>query len=518
VVTTSIRTWKIAALVIILAAVMVVTSVSLVSLAATAPGTGSAAPGLSESSASANVSVGAFSSATAISSAFWGVNVEPTQRFTSSDADSVAATPVTYVRFPGGQLGEEFNYTSGVVTSTTGAQTTSLTSTASFVTNCKLFGCKAIMQLPAEIDHPATAAYYASYVVHTLGYQPAYWEFGNDPSGWTHYGQPWSDWKTRSGNITPLPFANLVQTYITAVLKVDSAAKFIALGAGMGGKNYAEAWVKELASVDGHQLSGISVHSYIIGGPSKPTDAQLFANLNGKYSLTSQVTADRAYIKAACPTCTDLDVFVSEINAAEDGGYVNLLTSFAGPLYLAAETTQGLANHVSNLDWFCYDCTFNGAWSQKPAQWQMQYYLFSDVMTQLKTKTLTTTVKGPDTFYGMATYDSTGLSLLLVNVGSSSVSAGLSQSGFILNRAGVTELSWQSGASQPTKSSVTLKSALTVPGMSIILLTVGSAGAKSPSGSSVTPALALDTGAGAGSPIAVPAGGEGPIMLRELSR
>ncbi|MGC2288635.1 MAG: hypothetical protein WA688_02095 [Thermoplasmata archaeon] len=507
---------------VILAVVLLVTSMGIASMSATAPGATS--PVSSGPTALATIVAGSFSNATAISSAFWGVNVAVTQRFNGADATSVAATPVTYVRFPGGTLGEEFNYTSGTLTAVDGSQKATRTTTADFVTSCKQFNCEAIMQLPAEIDRPATAADYASYVVKTLKYQPAYWEIGNDPSGWTHFGVPWSEWKTeKGGNTTPAPFANLVHAYITAILAVDPAAKFIALGAGAG-KNYQEGWVKELAIVDGHLLSGISVHSYIQGnGPSNPTDAELFANLNGFYSLPAQITADRSYIKAACPSCTNLDVFVSEINAAEDNSYDNLLPTFAGTLYLAAETVQGLALHETNLDWFAYDSHFSGSWSTGPKKWQMQYYLFSDIMPQLKTKTLSTTVTGPSTFYGIATYDSTGLSLLLVNVNTTkAVEIDPALVGFILGRSGVTEDSWQDGAKLPTTSSVTLSSSLKVPPLSIVVLTVGSAGTKSPGQAAVAAsAFALAGSAGpvpganaAGSPfVASPVGVDRPVLV-----
>jgi hypothetical protein len=465
----------------LLALVMAVTSAGIFSVTGLGNGGAFGLAPASTNPAAGSVVVGAFADMSPIPKQFWGVNVAATHQFSTADAAAVAATPVTYVRFPGGSLGEEFNYTSGVITSPNGAQSHAATSIQTFVASCKTFHCQAILQLPAEIDRPATAAYYASYVVNTLGYQPAYWEIGNAPSGWNHFGVPWSNWKNGGGgNTTPLPFANLVHNYITAILAVDPAAKFLALGAGLGGKNYAKAWVEDLAKVDGHLLAGISVHSYILGGPSNPSDSDLFANLNGFYSLPAQIKADRAYIKDACSSCS-LQMFVSEINAAEDSSYVALLPSFAGTLYLAAEATQGLNLQASNLDWFAYNSHFAGSWSQHRLKWQMQYYLFSDIMTQLKSGTLPTTVTGPSTLYAATTYDTSGLALLMVNVATgNSVKVNLASSGFILGRAGVTEYSWTTSTNQPTKSTVTLSSSITLAPKSMVLLKVDAAGAKSP--------------------------------------
>jgi hypothetical protein len=453
---------------------LVVLSITVLGvLAMPMPKTGSASPSPSAAPPllSAQVVVGAFSEASPVPSAFWGVNIAATHRFDSADAAAVSATPATYLRFPGGILGEEYNYTSGMLTGDNGTQTASDTSTAEFVASCELMNCHAILQLPAEIDRPATAAYYAAYVVHTLKFQPTYWEIGNDPSGWDHYNVSWSNWGTEGGgNTTPLPFANLVHAYIAAVLKVDPAGQFLALGAGLGGKNYAKPWVEDLAEVDGTELAGISVHSYIEGGPSSPTDAQLFANLNGFYSLPAQVTADRSYIEEACPSCTNLGIFVSEINAAEDDGYMQLLPSFAGTLYLAAETAQGLALQAANLDWFAYDSHYPGSWSVGTGAWQMQYYLFSDLLTHLKTETLPTTITGDPSLYGVATYDSTGLALLLVNVNTTgSVQLNLTSAQFSAT-AGLTQYLWVDGTPLPVESQLSAGASIVLPPLSTEVL------------------------------------------------
>ena len=430
---------------------------------------------------SAKVVVNPVSSGTALPWSFWGLNVESTQPFLSSDASAIGATPVSFVRFPGGALGEMLNYTSGIITNLNGSQLHAQTSVQQFVATCKLFHCQAILQLPAEIDSPSTAAYYASYVVNTLHFQPAYWEIGNSPSGWTHFGTPWKNWGTvGGGNITPIPFAKLVLTYITAIKLVDPAGKFLALGSGMGPKFYDRSWVEELALIDGAVLTGISIHSYIMGGgPPNPTWSELFANLTGEYSLINQVTADRQYIKDVCPVvCANLRIFVTEDNAAELSTYDSLLTSFAGPLYLAAETVQGLSLRVTNLDWFCYACQFPGAWTQTKGHWQMQYYLFDDVLVHLENETLVTSVTGPTTFYAEATTNSSGLSMLMVNVNTTSATlVNMTQSRFSIGTKAI-EVLWKNGVGLPTEQSVTISKTMRLPTHSIMLLTVGASGVK----------------------------------------
>src|SRR5208282_3032362 len=357
------------------------------------------------------------SAASNISPAFWGVDVLANYPFNSTNATHLARTPISYLRFPGGALGEEFNYTSGVITRPTGNTYNATTSIQQFVNSCNLIRCHAILQLPAEINQSETAAYYATYVVQTLHFQPAYWEIGNTVPGWSHFGVPWSNWSTQTGAaITPLVFARLAGTYISAVKTVDPNASFIALGAGMGRPGYDQAWITNLTLVDGHNLSGISVHSYTMGaGPANPTWPELLSNLNGQYSLPDQVTADRNYIAAACPSCST-SIFVTEANAAEVGNFTSLVSTFAGTLYVAADTAQALNLRLTNLDWFCFACNYSGSWEGPSNLGTMQYALYEKMMTRLGTQLLASNLTGPATLYAAATYGPHGYALLLVNV------------------------------------------------------------------------------------------------------
>ena len=436
----------------------------------------------SSSILSAKIVLSALDGAKAVPWSFWGINVAAAAPFTNTDAAAIAATPVTFVRFPGGFLGEELNYTSNVLTAINGSQTPAATNVSQFVSTCRMFSCQAILQMPAEIDSPSTAAYYANYVVNTLHFQPAFWEIGNSPSGWVHFDVPWGQWATRGGgNTTPVPFANEVAQYIKAISAVDPAGRFLALGMTMwvqgNGIFYDKSWITALASIDGTKLAGITVHSYINNaGPSKPTWSDLFANLKGEYSLPDQIDADRSYILSACPSCTHLYMYVSEINAAQLSTYDNLLTTFAGPLYEAAEATQGLNLHVSNLDWFCYDCHFQGAWEQGPGNWQKQYTLFRDVLSRLENQTVPITQHGPWWLYAAATYNTSGLGLMLVNVnGNHAVNVTLGGSQLVRGALG-TEYLWQRGQSAPVKSSFTIAPSIEVPVHSILLLSVGPSG------------------------------------------
>src|SRR5271155_4355631 len=165
--------------------------------------------------ASASINVTDFTNARNLPASFWGVNVAAAQPFTSKDAANIAATPVTYIRFPGGLLGEEFNYTSGVLTNLNGGTTNATTSIHQFISACRSIHCKAILQLPAEIDEPQTAAYYASFVVNPLHFKPAYWEVGNAVQSWSHFDTPWSAWKKNAPtHVNATSFAEELEKYV----------------------------------------------------------------------------------------------------------------------------------------------------------------------------------------------------------------------------------------------------------------------------------------------------------------
>jgi hypothetical protein len=442
-------------------------------------GTPRAPPGAQTASNAikATLSIASVAQAINISSAFWGTNIAASYPFDSTNASQLSKTPVTYLRFPGGGLGEEFNYTSSTFTNDQGTSFPANTSTTAFVNSCRAINCSAILQLPAEINSSATAAYYASYVVHTLGFQPAYWEIGDAVPGWTHYNVTWASWGTVHGSpINASLFAQLVGRYISAIRQVDSVARFIALGSGMGQAGYDQQYVSELALMDGKNLSGISVHSYVMGtAPFSPTWPELLSNLNGKYSLPVQVAADRSDILTACPSC-QISLFVTEANAAEVNNYSALNSVFAGTLYVAAETAQGLNLQLSNLDWFCFDCNFSGSWQGHYNQGTMQFTLFDQMFPNLGSKFLVSNLTGTSSLYAAATYGSQGLSLLLVNVNmTQTYSLNLAHTGIISGSSAVRDR-WENGNAKPHVSSITLGKSLTVPPLSIEVITVAPSG------------------------------------------
>jgi hypothetical protein len=289
-----------------------------------------------------------------ISPEFWGGNIGTSSPLGSAFTGDAAGTPVNYYRWPGGQAGDGINYTSGVLTNaTTGAPSNVTTNLTSFTTWCVAIGCHAILQLPAEIDDPATAASYVEYTERVVGFQPSYWEIGNEPALWTHFGVPWSQWNsTQDLNATPDQFAQVVRLYDIAIHAVDPGAPIIGLG-GVGTGAFEEAaWIRATVATNGPNLSAVAIHAYPAGTPPNGTAtvAEFYSNLTGDRSLAVRVPMDRSAILEGCFTCTGLKLLVDEFGSASSfGSFSPFQAGFPQVPFVAHEIADGLDLGVAGM-------------------------------------------------------------------------------------------------------------------------------------------------------------------------
>ena len=404
-------------------------------------------------SAQTNITILPLARATNISSAFWGINVVPTLPFNVSEASQLATTPVTYIRYPGGNPTEQLNYTSGNITNNNGSVSRAVNNASNFVASCEAIGCHAILGLPAEIDSPATAAYYVNYVEHTLNFTPNYWEIGNEPSAWKHFDQPWKNWSNlTTRTVTTAQFTALLLNYTAALRAVDNKTPIIAPALGQGYPNGTITclkWCGPVVAADGANLSAVSVHSYVAYPPPKDTSlASYFSRLGtSPFALPTVVPKDRAVIaksySGSLPLFVDEVGVVNSFNGSQKvfGDYTKQLY---GGLFQAAEVTQFLALNVSNVDWFDWASTAGFGWyGSGSGPWSPIGRVFQTFMTQLYGEYDNTTVLGPSTLYAAATTDGTNLSLLVVNVNTTgSFSFPLST----LFSGAVNETSWAEGS------------------------------------------------------------------------
>ncbi|MCI4355513.1 MAG: hypothetical protein L3K06_09170, partial [Thermoplasmata archaeon] len=78
--------------------------------------------------------------------------------------------------------------------------------------------CAWLGYLPAELNNTQAAVHMAQWFHNVVGFVPTYWQFGNEPDHWTHYGKNRTMWSTND-NLTPtgIAYATMVRNYINAV-------------------------------------------------------------------------------------------------------------------------------------------------------------------------------------------------------------------------------------------------------------------------------------------------------------
>lgn len=414
-----------------------------------------------------------------LSPGFWGADLRPYYTLGSTQMAQLNSTPVRFIRWPGGATADQYNNTANTIENNNGTTYSPPTNESEFVAWCRSVGCQAVFELPGEIDSPSTAAYYVAYTESTLKFIPRYWEIGNEPAQWTHFGIPWSQWtSSQNVNATPGSYAAVVQSYAAAIHRVDPNAHIVGLaGVGTGGYNEAT-WITATVRLNGPNLSAVAIHVYPAGGTSatNPTAASFAATLQGHGSLSYRVPIDRAAIHTACPKCAGIQLLVTELGSGTQGGpYSRFMSGFLDVPYLAAEVAQAMLLTVANVDIFAFQSTYNGSLLDPTGGTTSTFTLYSALLVHLQGVILNTTWSGaPGGVYAVAARNtgSTEYSLLVANVNASvAVSFSLLLSGFPLLGAG-SAWTWGAPALTPASTSwaLTMPSSWTVPPRSVLVI------------------------------------------------
>ena len=463
-------------------AALVLTSLLALPTTLAAPSNGGMAVGVAPAlttAVNATLSVAATNSTT-LGVSFWGADVRVYYALGTSQAAAYNASAIRFVRWPGGAVADQYNISANVITNNDGTTYSPPSNIAQFAQWCRWVQCRAIVQLPGEIDQPATAAYYVRYVEQVVRFHPSFWEIGNEPALWKHAGIAWSAWNTSQAlNATPSSYAQVVHAYVVAVRTVDSGARFIGLpGVGTGG--YSEtSWIRATVGLNGANLSAVAIHVYPAGGSSvSPTAASFLGTLAGHGSLAYRAPLDEAAIASACPRCSAIALFVTELGSGTAGGPVDpFMGSFLDVPYLAAEAAQALTSKAANIDLFAFQGSYNGSLLNTSGATTPEFLLYSDVLSHLGPGVRPVTIASAATLlYAASTVSANGTvhSLLFVNANvSRTVHLSLVGSGLPLAGAG-SALAWTGATSAPVATTWTLAvpTLWTVPGGSLLLVQV----------------------------------------------
>jgi hypothetical protein len=322
-------------------------------------------------------------------STFFGVNLRADYPM-GAQGSAVAATSARLVRWPGGALADRFDPLAqngaGLIYNAGAMPYPAPTPASTFVQWCQSTGCQAIVTLPGEINSPAYASEEVAYFEHTLGFRPAYWEIGNEPAGWVHWGYMWADWSPGQ-NVTPSPmqYAQEVQAYILAIRQVDPVTPIIGLPGTGTGVEEDPLWIEDAVTLNAGNISAIATHIYPAGEYSPNTTAgQLFSSLNSPGSLPGRIATDEAAIRSACASC-QISLLAEEVGVASAATGAPI--SFPWVPYEAAELVQGLASDIHGLLFWTSQGSYPGSWLSGSGSNQLLYTLFSSLPNPLPVMT-----------------------------------------------------------------------------------------------------------------------------------
>jgi PKD domain-containing protein len=450
------------------------------------------------------------------SNRFWSIDAQTACASCISTNTTVdrflTSTPFTWVRY--GQGSDACNISvnrqygpSGVATSGCGYNLSALKSWC----GAQVPHCHTVLGLPGENNNSREDAAIAKWIVTTVGLQPDYWAIGNEPTGWTHYGIPWTSWRTSdASSATPLAYAYDVKAAIAAVTAVDPSAKFIGVEAACPCNT---AWFQDVARVDGGSISAMAFHNYPSSGSTSESLSQFFSPLASASNVTSSVAAVRSAIRGYCGACGTLPLFVNEYNAGPGWSPSNFGGTYSNAVFLAASVVQALRANVTQLTVFNLQSEsrsgFGYALLDSHGVVGPNGELFSGVLRHLATGTVySNDVRSSvSNVWSVATENGSTQSLLIVNANLThtiALSLGVS---WLAGVAG-TVYQWDPGHAQPRASGGTILTAYSVPPEGILLIDV-------PLVVGLAPAKVLGASGGS-APFSWAAVGLGPFVLGGL--
>ena len=483
----------------VLVSIVVLSSLTLASAPATLAGPGSATPTLSNHSppvatqslhlaSSQSVALTSVKNLTPnrmLSPLFYGVNIRTQTAFTSADALALEDTSALTWRFPGGTIAETYNYTTDKNMTTHKVEPNNV---SNFVGLCVQVGCRAILQLPAEIDVPATDAYYVQWIEHWLnytvngvseeGFTPWLWEFGNEPAKWANFGRPWSSWLLGLKNVsaTPSTYAAIVPSIVSAIRSVDPTTPIDPLG-GAGGLPTADpSWVYAVMSAAQTTVQYISIHDYPESSHKATSNDSFYTPADsGAYDLNVLIPSLYAKILAACANCTKVGLLISEAGASDGSTNSNYEMGFPMAMWDATEVIQSAAENLSSIDFFAYDNSYPGSFMVTTGIFDPAYFLFKDITTFLGSNVLNVTLSSNDSGrlqVGSWWGSGDNWSVLLVNLDTqNSTTVTIVGSGFPVH-GNIEYYTWNGTTPEPVGNATSWMNTTTVSPNSLELITV----------------------------------------------
>jgi hypothetical protein len=184
--------------------------------------------------------------------------------------------------------------------------------------------CDWLWFLPAEENNTTAAVHTAEYFHQVLHFVPTYWEFGNEPGAWQHYGENMTTWATTDAS-TPsgAGYAAMVHSYIKAISKIYPQDKYIGIENACACD---PPIIENLTATDGALISSVAFHEYPFVQASNYNVTQFMGSIRGVMSVPNATAHMRTLITKGCAACANLPVEIGEYQA---GGPVPVHSPYA---------------------------------------------------------------------------------------------------------------------------------------------------------------------------------------------
>ncbi len=348
-----------------------------------------------------------------LSPIFWGTTVSPRAELYPDEGELLNATPTQLIVWPGASAGDLYDPLHDLIYSGNGGRGhTPLTSEAQFVAWCRSIHCRAIFQVPGEIDDPGYAATLVRYTEVNLSFVPEFWEIGNEPERWNNWKLPWSQQSFSNRlSITPLEYAWEVRNYTIALRAVDPSIHIIGLpGTGRNNGPWSLAqWVNATLVVNAPNLAGIAFHDYPAATNRNLSLSKFYSTITSKSGLPNRVGSVRQSIAAelaiVCPSCAPIPVMVTEVaSALSHYGFAPYSAGFPGALDMAAQMTQAIDLNLSNSDLFATVFNTSNSWFNLSDSPRPDYVTYAEILDHLGSEAYPVNLSGfNDTLFGVGT-------------------------------------------------------------------------------------------------------------------
>lgn len=384
-------------------------------------------------------------------------------------------TPLTWYRLSGGGDGYDPTTQTNWVPPASGSgnfvgQTGQLVNFSAFQAWCysRTPHCDWMSYLPAEENDTAAAVHYVNWYHKVLGFAPTLWQFGNEPTAWTHYGINSTSWKTSDASTpTNEDYAIMVKDYIAAISAVYPHDKFVGVEAACACD---PTFLTAVAATDGPKVTALAYHEFPQANASSSNLAQFYGSLTSASNILNTSAHFRSIVGPACVPCARLPVQIGAYQAGPSGNLSPLANTYAGAPYAAASVIEALDANISMFTMFQSNSLYNAS----SGTIFPQGYLYQRILDNLTMGTdypVTFSVHSVGGLFGIEIKNGTHTSLLLVNTNVSlAVGISLTATVFPVGLTG-TAFTWSPTTATPVvHSSILIPKYLVLPAQAIVLL------------------------------------------------